>query len=105
MVTHKNYESDCRRIAKEIKKQASDPTGDTVLFGTAAVTVSESLVECFERIYQQDKKKFKKKLDNEINKYLKGFSAKFKYASVDYGHTVYIFDVEFDDVDQEFEDW
>ena len=97
MISHKNFESDCKRIAGYIMKLARNPLDDQfddmILFGKVTVDVSISLID--------ELKKDRKKWEREINKYLKACCI--KIDSVD---EYYIrFNIEFDDVDAETEDW
>lgn len=107
MIRHTNFESDCKRIAQYIMKQAKNPSSeqfnDMVDFGQCEVIVSKGLLDAF-NVDRDDKKKKANKWAKEINKHLKGCSV--TYKTVGYGHGWFIiFDIEFDDVDAETEDW
>lgn len=96
MVIHKGFESDCKRIAREIQQEANNPTSDAVCYGTTEVIVSRQLMRHFAC--------HKGQWVEEINKYLKG--CKVKYETNGYGHGFFIvFNIEFDEVDAETEDW
>lgn len=99
MVTHKDLESDCKRIAREIMKDANNPVGDAACFGTVIVCVSKALAMA----YAADKKAYVRK----INKYIKGCSIKSRITNNYFENGEYniAFDVEFDEVDAETEDW
>lgn len=46
MIAHKNFESNCKRIAKAIKKEVyNNPTSDSNLFGSCTFDVSAKLME------------------------------------------------------------
>lgn len=100
MIKHINFESDCRRIAKEIQEQANDPTSDAVCLGSVEAIVSQELIHSF----FTEKGKHVKEWEKEINKHLKACSIKYKTHG--YGHGWFIvFDIEYDDVDGETEEW
>lgn len=97
MIAHRNFESNCKRIAKEIQSECNNPTSDAICLGSTEVIVSKSLIHDFNH---EGKDKYIK----EINKHLKGCKVCFK--TLGYGHGWFIiFDIEFDDVDAEVEDW
>lgn len=85
MIIHRDFKSDCKRIAKEIEKVGDD--------GVAIVVVSEPLVEFMSNIYALDKDNFFDKFNAEINKHLKYFIADFRCYSFDKGHNAYVFDL------------
>lgn len=80
MIKHIDFESDCKRIAKEIQKDANNPTSDAILFGKTEVIVSESLIKFFNK-YRKSSKVHE--WEAEINKYLKG--CRVKYDTLGYG--------------------
>lgn len=100
MIAHKDYESNSKRIAKYIMKQARNPQSEQfegmIDFGVVIVHVSEKLIGDFIAVG-------KAKYQKEINKHLKGCSV--KYDSYSYAHRCIRFNIEFDDVDPEMEDW
>lgn len=104
MIAHKKLESDCKRIAKEIMKIASDPSDeqfdDMICFGKVTVNVSMSLVVELNK----DKWKHHKEWEKEINKNLKGCTVSIDSVGTS-GEWYICFSVEFDDVDPETEDW
>ena len=98
MIKHIEFTSDCKRIAKEIMNAIIGKPSDAHMISDDKfeVIVSVSLLKAFN---SQDKEYIK-----EINKYLKGCSV--KLDTVGYGHGWFIlFNIEFDDVDCETEDW
>ncbi len=97
MVAHKDFESNCKRIAKQIMKDCQDPTSDAIFLGTTSVDVSSSLIDDFNKVGA-------KSYIKGINKYLSGCSVTFKTIGTD-DNWCLCFNVEFDDVDAEFEDW
>lgn len=101
MITHRNFESDCKRIAKVIQKEANDPISDAVYYGKVSVDISEKLACFLDELIEQDKKKFNKTFEKEINRHLKGCKAEWNRIDNNCIHFI----VEFDDVDPEFEDW
>lgn len=103
MVTHRDFESNCNRIAKAIQKQANDPTSDARLFGVADVWVSAKLIDWFNAEVRKDKKQMKL-FEKEINKHLKGCIITWDTLGISGGWKLY-FHIGFDDVDPEFEDW
>lgn len=94
MVIHKEFESNCKRIAKEIMKIASDPSDeqfdDMICFGDVTVDVSKVVITDFKAVG-------KAKYEKEINKHLKG--CRVKYKTHGYSDWFIQFDVEFDDDD------
>lgn len=100
MIAHKEFESNCKRIAKYIMKQARNPQSEQfegmIDFGAVIVYVSEKLIGDFNTVG-------KAKYEKEINKHLKGCSV--KYNTHGYPNWYIKFDIEFDDVDPEMEDW
>lgn len=97
MISNINFESNCKRIAKDIQKECNNPSSDAVCLGRIDVIVSESLIDDFNNVG-------KDKYVKEINKHLKGCQV--TYNTHGYGGGWFIvFDVEFDDVDAETEDW
>lgn len=104
MITHKDFESDCKRIAKYIMQQAtntqSEQFEDMMVFGSVVVDVSPALIKAFNANKYKDVPRW----EREINKHLKGCSV--KYNTLGYHPNWYIkFDIEFDDVDAETDDW
>lgn len=103
MVTHKDFESDCKRIAKYIMQQATNPSSeqfdDMINFGSVIVDVSSTLVKAFNANKYKDVPKW----EREINKHLQGCSV--RYNTLGYPNWFIKFDIEFDDVDAEVEDW
>ena len=99
-INNVNLESDCKRIAKTIMKIASDPSDDKfddmISFGKVDVVVSGSLLKAF----NTQRKEYIK----EINKNLKGCSVSYNTHGYGYGRFI-LFNIEFDDVDCETEDW
>ena len=111
MIVHKDFESDCKRIAKDIMRQAtdtqSDDFADIISTGSVSIIVSEGLLGTFNAEWLKDSKKRKEetiKWEKEINKHLKGCSIKYNTVGYDRGWFIK-FDIEFDDVDGETEDW
>ena len=104
MIVHRNLESDCKRIAKEIMKIASDPSNDQfddmICLGKVTVNVSSSLVT----VLNEDRWKHRKEWEKEINKNLKGCSVSIDSVGTS-GECFICFSVEFDDADAETEDW
>lgn len=97
MISNVNFESNCKRIAKEIQVECNNPTSDAVCLGSTEVIVSKSLIHDFNTTGT-------KNYISGINKYLK--ACKVTYKTHGYGHGWFIvFNVEFDDVDAEVEDW
>lgn len=100
MIKHIEFTSDCKRIAKVIQEQANDATSDAIAFGVVTVEVSLSLV----RAFNHDKFAHVKEWEKEINKNLKG--CKVTYNDLHKrGLWVIKFNIEYDDVDCETEDW
>ena len=97
MIAHKNFESNCKRIAKAIMKNCCDPTSDAILYGVTCVDVSSTLIKDFNRIGV-------KVYIKGINKFLKGCSVKHNTIGT-YSPWFISFNIEFDDVDPETEDW
>lgn len=92
MTNHIDFESDCKRIAKEIQKDANNPTSDAILLGKTEVIVSESLIKYFNQ-YRKSSKVHE--WEAEINKHLKGCRA--KYDTLGYGRGWFlIFYIEFE---------
>lgn len=88
MIAHRNFESNCKRIAKEIQSECNNPTSDAICLGSTEVIVSKPLIHDFK--YEGEAKYI-----DGINKYLKGCKVKFK--TLGYGHGWFIiFNVEFD---------
>lgn len=90
MIKHINFESDCKRIAKEIMNAIIGKPSDAHMLSNSKfeVIVSGSLLKAF-NTQQKDYIK-------EINKNLKGCSV--KLDTVGYGHGYFIlFKIEFDD--------
>lgn len=86
MIANVNFESNCKRIAKEIQSECNKPTSDAVSIGNTEVIVSKSLIEDFNN---EGEVKYIK----GINKYLNGCKVKFK--TLGYGHGWFIiFNVE-----------
>ena len=104
MIAHKDFESDCKRIAKEIMKIVSDPSNDqfddAICFGRLDVYISLPLVIDVNK----ERYKYKKKWEKEINKHLKGCSITLNGVGTGRGWFI-SFNIEFDDVDAETEDW
>jgi hypothetical protein len=95
MISHKDLESNCKRIAKAIRKGCTD--SEVLLMGRICLTASTKLLEDFKTVG-------KKKYIKEINKHLKGL----RITSGDIGFfdkSLLVFDIEFDEVDPETEDW
>lgn len=97
MIAHKNFESNCKRIAKAIMKDCDDTTSDAIFYGVTSVDVSSTLIKDFKRVGAKDYIK-------GINKYLKGCSVKHNTTGT-YSPWFISFYIEFDDVDPETEDW
>ena len=97
MIKNISIESNCKRIAKDIMKQCKDPEEilDIAAFGKVFVTVSDGLISDF--------KENKKAYIKNINKGLKDCSISNGRVGVD--KDTIVFDIEFDDVDAEMEDW
>ena len=92
MIKHIDFESDCKRIAKEIQKDANNPTSDAILLGKTEVIVSESLIKYFNQ-YRKSSKVHE--WEAEINKHLKG--CRVKYDTLGYGHGWFlIFYIEYE---------
>lgn len=100
MIAHKDFESNCKRIAKYIMKQATNTRSEQfatmVDFGVVIVYVSSALIDDFNTTG-------KKKYEKEINNNLKGCSV--KYQTHGFPNWFIKFEIEFDDVDPEVEDW
>lgn len=95
MIVHKDFESNCKRIAKAIRRGCTD--SEVLLMGRICLPASTKLIEDFKSVG-------KKKYTKEINKHLKGLrviSGKIGF----FDKTLLVFDIEFDDVDPETEDW
>lgn len=90
MVTHKDFESNCKRIAKLIMKEASNPTSDCVLFGSISIDVSLSLIE---NITENGTRKYEKR----INDLLKCCHVTHSNVGHEETRKYYVLDVEFDD--------
>lgn len=100
MIKHIEFTSDCKRIAKDIMKQADDIYGDAIAYGVVTVEVSLSLV----RAFNHDRYAHVNEWEKEINKNLKG--CKVTYNDLHKrGLWVITFNIEYDDVDAETEDW
>lgn len=100
MVIHRNFESDCKRIAKEIMKHADDIYGDAIAYGVITIEVSLGLI----RAFNHDRYAHVKEWEKEINKNLKG--CKVTYNDLYKRGLWFIkFNIEFDEVDAETEDW
>lgn len=97
MIKNISTESNCKRIAKDIMKQCKDTEKllDITAFGSVCVTVSEGIISDFEA----NKKTYTKL----INKAIKDCSI--SNGRVGMEKNTIVFDIEFDDVDAEFEDW
>lgn len=66
MVLHKNFESNSKRLAKAIMREAfSSPTSDAILFGNCIVEVSSEMM-------RNITKKNEREYINAINEYLGG---------------------------------
>ncbi len=104
MIVHKDFGSDCKRIAKYIMKVAKnsldDQFDDMILFGKITVSVSKSLMVELNK----DNCKHHKQWAKEINKNLKGCSVSISSVET-YDECFICFKIEFDDVDAETEDW
>ena len=104
MIAHKNFESDCKRIAKTIMKIASDPSDDKfddmICYGKVTVEVSKSVITELNK----DRWKHHKEWEKEINHNLKGCSISIDTTGY-CGYCYVSFSIEFDDVDAETEDW
>ncbi len=100
MIKHIEFKSDCKRIAKEIQRQANDPTSDAVCLGSVELIVSGTLLVMF----KSDKGKHIKEWVKEINKHLKACKVSYKTHGYD-DYCFIIFNVEYDEVDAETEDW
>lgn len=100
MVIHRNFESDCKRIAREIMWQL--PHDDFEVYFNAEVAVSEKVVKFMYQIYQKNKRKFNLLLNNEINKHLSYCSATLERVSFNnFGRMPFFhFYVEIDDEDE-----
>lgn len=68
MITHKDFESNCKRIAKVITKNSTDPI--VLGMGKIGVHVSSTLIQDFNETG-------KTKYVREINKHLNGMNVKF----------------------------
>ena len=89
MISNINFESNCKRIAKNIQKVCNNPSSDAVCLGRTDVVVSESLIVDLNHVG-------KDKYTKEINKHLKGCQV--SYYTHGYGHGWFIvFNVEFDE--------
>ena len=88
MIANVNFESNCKRIAKDIQSECDNPTSNAVCLGSTEVIVSKSLIHDFNHVS-------KEKYIKEINKHLKG--CKVSFNTLGYGHGWFIvFNVEFD---------
>lgn len=100
MIAHKDFKSNCKRIAKYIMKQSENPQSeqfqDMICFGNVIVDVSANLIDDFNAVG-------KAKYVKEINKNLKGCCVKYKNCG--FAQRYIKFDIEFDDNDPETEDW
>lgn len=107
MIIHRDFESNCKRIARYVMKQGGNPQSeqfdDMIDLGRISVDVSKPFFEWFNAEIRGNRKMLKK-FNAEINKHLKGCSVKW-YSIGEYETMYLVFDVEFDDVDPEFEDW
>ena len=101
LIIHRNIESDCKRIAREIMRQL--PYDDFEVYFNVKVAVSEKVVKFMYQIYQKNKRKFNNRLNNEINKHLSYCSATLERVSFNsFGMMPFFhFYVEIDDED----DW
>jgi hypothetical protein len=96
MIAHKDFESNCKRLAKHIVKHNIDL--DVLGSGVIVIDVSKALVDDF----NANKKGYEK----EINKHLEG-----KGGKILNGRTrneegwILAFNIEYDEVDAETEDW
>lgn len=97
MISHKNFESNCKRIAKHIVKCSYDLNDDVMAFGRIVIDVSRPLFDDFEAN--------KKSYEKEINKHLenKGVKISNGMTSMTEGLSL-TFDVDYNDVDPEVED-
>ena len=107
MLAHRDFESNCKRIARYVMKQASNPASeefsDMICLGRFSITVSEPFVKWFNAEIKRDKKMLRK-FNGEINRHLKGCSVQWDTIGKD-ERWLLVFYIEFDDPDPEFEDW
>ncbi len=100
MIAHKDFTSNCKRIAKYIMKQSGDSLSeqfeDMICYGNVVIDVSANLMDDFNAVG-------KAKYVKEINKNLKGCSV--EYSECGYPQRYIKFNIEFDDDDPETEDW
>ena len=91
MIIHKDFESNCKRITKEIQKKCNDINGNVILFGRVDVLVSMPLLHNFLQIGTG-------KYVKEINKHLIGCRVKYVMHGCYYDSSLFIkFDVSFDE--------
>jgi len=97
MITHKKFESNCKRLAKYIVKHSIDV--EVVTSGVINIDASKSLVDDFESN--------KNGYENEINKYLEKKGGKILKGRSNYSYNGWYltFNIEYDEVDAETEDW
>lgn len=90
MITFKDFESNCKRIAKAIMKEARDPMSPAVLVGIVELDISKNLVFDFNL--------YKAKYLKEINKHLKGCSVTFNSLNKSSVYTYIGFNIEFEGI-------
>lgn len=96
MIVHKNFESNCNRIAKYIVKHSIDV--EVLGSGVIIIDVSKSLVDDFNGK--------EKEYEKEINKYLEKKGGKILNGRARNEEGWYLaYNIEFDEVDAETEDW
>ena len=96
MIAHRNFESNCKRIAKHIIKHSIDL--DVLGSGVIVIDVSKSLVDDFNTNKNDYEKEINKLLENKGGKILNGRTGNEE-------GWILAFNIEFDDVDAETEDW
>lgn len=96
MIAHRNFESNCKRIAKHIVKHSIDL--DVLGSGVIVIDVSKSFVDNFNTNKNDYEKEINKLLENKGGKISNGRTGNEE-------GWILVFNIEFDDVDAETEDW
>lgn len=95
------FESNCKRIAKKILKEADDVYGTAIALGKVYVYCSKKMAKVFLDTTQR------KRYINEINKILKdkGCSIDFDRVSIIKGYVSFLIAFDEEEIDAETEDW
>jgi hypothetical protein len=96
MIAHKDFESNCKRLAKHIVKHSIDI--DVITSGIIVIDVSKALVDDFNTNRKGYEKEINKHLENKGGKILNG-------RTRNEDGWILAFNIEYDEVDAETEDW